>query len=79
MPRIKLKVFNTQSSAWEIDEDIDASTMRDVQARVNPGANDRYTDRATREAAFSNPDKLVTGDITLFKSASKSKAGDQKQ
>jgi len=75
MPNIRLKVFDTQSSEWVIDEDVDATDMRDIQARVSSGPNQRFTDRATRENAFADPERLVTGDITLFRSSAKSKAG----
>ena len=71
---IRLKIFNTQSSEWTKDEDVDVKTMGDIQSMVQDGIH-TFTDRATREPAFSNPEKLVSGDVTLFSSSQKSKAG----
>jgi len=76
MPSIRLKVYDTQSSDYIIDEDVDVQTFADIQQMI-PGYNEqtRYSDATTKGDAFANVDALVTRDVTIFQTPSKSKAG----
>ena len=75
MPSVKVRVYNTQNNEYSFDQVVDVKTFADVKQLIGHQDNARYTDKATRADPFTDPNKLVAGDVTIFMSPSKSKAG----
>ncbi len=75
MPSVKVRVYNTQNNEYSFDQVVDVKTFGDIQTLIGHQPNARYTDKATRSDPFSDTSKLVAGDVTIFMSPSKSKAG----
>lgn len=75
MPNIRLRVYNTQNNDFEVDTDVTVTTFQDIKDLIGFDAASRYTDKADRTDPFLNLTKLVTNDVTVFRSPAKSKAG----
>ncbi len=75
MPNVKVKVYDTQNNSWMFDQDVDVDTYDDIKGLIGHDSRHRYTDRETREDPFTSTGRRVTGDVTIFCSPAKSKAG----
>jgi hypothetical protein len=75
MPNIRLRVYDTQNNSWNVDTDVDVTTMADVKALIGYNDTTRYTDKEDRKNPFEDETRLVNGDLTIFASPSSSKAG----
>lgn len=76
---IKLQVFDSMAGSYVIDQDVSVTNWGEVKDIVNPQPGQRFTWTGDRslEDPFSNPAKLVSGDIKMHRSAAASKAGAQ--
>ncbi len=67
--------YNTQNNSYDFDQVVDVKTYGEISQLIGVQQNSRYTDKDTREDPFIDENKLVAGDVTIFCSPSKSKAG----
>ena len=77
MPRINVRVFNTQLSKDTFNKQVDATTYQDVMDTegFNHNPSSVYVDGVTKQNPFDKPSDLVSRDINLFESPKASKAG----
>ena len=75
MAYVRIRVYDTLNSEFTFDKEANVSTYGDIKKLINPKSGTRYIDRATKEDAFLNEGKLVTGDVIIFSTPGKSKAG----
>jgi len=75
MATAKIRVYSTQNNEYSFDQVVDVKTYGDIKQLIGYNPTSRYTDKDTRQDAFADEDKLVAGDVTIFCSPSKSKAG----
>ena len=77
MPRVNVRVFNTQLSRDTFNAKVDATTVQDIMDAegFNFNPSSVYVDGTTKQKPFESPTDLVSRDITLFESPKASKAG----
>jgi len=75
MPNIRVRVYNTQNNSYTFDQDVSVATFGEVKSLIGHNPSSRYTDKDDRSDPFLNESKLVTKDVVIFESPSKSKAG----
>jgi len=75
MPNVRVRVYNTQNNAYSFDQDVTVSNYGEIKEMIGFNSSSRYTDKDDRSDPFMNTNKLVTKDVVIFESPSKSKAG----
>ncbi len=75
MPHINVKVYDTQNNSFLFQQDVNVETFGDIKELIGFSSSTRYTNRDDKSDAFANTARPVVGDVTIFASASKSKAG----
>jgi hypothetical protein len=75
MPNIRVRVYNTQNNSYTFDQDVSVATFGEMKDLIGHNPSSRYTDKDDRSDPFLNEAKLVTKDVVIFESPSKSKAG----